>query len=443
MDGMRMTFLLFSSAVSLAAFAAAAQDEDATPPDSFALERDETAAGAADGAAPGGAAELVELVPPQVATLPHDTEAAPAVIRNDDVVEMADAGFGATTIVAAIEANATAFDVTPRALLALKRAGVADLVIEAMLATKRQTAVESAALPAESTVPAIAASDAAGVAPATAEPPVETGSASGAAPNAGTETMSPEALAALSKMIEQLAAAPPSTEREVVRAEPQPENPNAPRAWVAEGEVNVPLAPSVAKVAYTDMKRPAATAFKTLQNFAGKALAFANPAIGVATSGLGSLFRNDDPEMTAVWALLGSSSPRALAAGAAFEVDFGNVPGVDPDRYQPAIVQLVPTSDNYRLVGAAKTEGSDDTAAPRGPIIEEPVAADLMRMARGRYRVALGGSVPPGEYALVLRPIVKRERARRRDPDHSLGELMGANATSQIIYLTWDFTIEG
>jgi hypothetical protein len=38
---------------------------------------------------------------------------------------------------------------------------------------------------------------------------------------------------------------------------------------------------------------------------------------------------------------------------------------------------------------------------------------------------------------------VKRERARRRDPDHSLGELMGANATSQIIYLTWDFTIEG
>lgn len=49
-------------------------------------------------------------------------------------------------------------------------------------------------------------------------------------------------------------------------------------------------------------------------------------------------------------------------------------------------MQLVPTRDNYRLVGAAKTTESL-SGAPSGPIIEELVAAQLTPLARGRYRV--------------------------------------------------------
>jgi hypothetical protein len=48
--------------------------------------------------------------------------------------------------------------------------------------------------------------------------------------------------------------------------------------------------------------------------------------------------------------------------------------------------------------------------------------------------------VAPGEYALVLRPVVTSERGRKQSEDSSLGELMGGGA-SQVLYLTWDFSI--
>jgi hypothetical protein len=123
-----------------------------------------------------------------------------------------------------------------------------------------------------------------------------------------------------------------------------------------------------------------------------------------------------------------------------FEIDFAHIPGVDPDRYQPAIVGLVPTKDNYRLVAAAETDGANTGSLPRGPIIEERVDAETTRLGRGQYRVAPKSMLGPGEYALVLRPIAESNRARRRNSEASLGELLGGS-TSQILYLTWEFSI--
>ena len=123
-----------------------------------------------------------------------------------------------------------------------------------------------------------------------------------------------------------------------------------------------------------------------------------------------------------------------------FEIDFAHIPGVDPDRYQPEIVLLVPTKDNYRLVAAAETDGANTGALPRGPIIEESVATESTRLGRGQYRVAPKTQLGPGEYALVLRPIPESNRARRRNAEASLGELLGGS-TSQILYLTWEFSI--
>jgi hypothetical protein len=185
------------------------------------------------------------------------------------------------------------------------------------------------------------------------------------------------------------------------------------------------------------VKRSNGTALKTLQGLGEKALAFANPAFGLAASGLGGLFRGDD-SATAVWALSDAAAAREFPSSTLFEIEFGSIPGLNPDEYRPAIVQLVPTMDNYRLVGAAKTSGDDP--APTGPIIEEPVAVELTQLGRGSYRVAFGEAVPPGEYALVLRPILSRERQRRRDKDNSLGDLMGGGA-SQVLYMTWDFSV--
>ena len=40
----------------------------------------------------------------------------------------------------------------------------------------------------------------------------------------------------------------------------------------------------------------------------------------------------------------------------------------------------------------------------------------------------------------MLRPIPESKRARRRNSEASLGELLGGS-TSQILYLTWEFSI--
>ena len=379
----------------------------------------------------------IQQVPPSVAPLPVPGAGASS-IGNADVIEMVGAQFSETTIVAAIQANPTDFDVAPKALLTLKSAGVPERVIEAMLAAeaaKKQGPTQAAAVVATDAVAAPSAAAPTAAAP-TPEPAAD-------ADGATTATMSPEAMAALSRMLERLASESSEPEAKTAEAEAEAEAEEVastvPRAWVHDDGEKGALTPTIAQVAVTDAKRSGNGALKTLRGLAEKALPFASPTLGLAATGLQSLFRSDDPTVTAVWALLGTSAQRAFTTDTAFEIEFGNIPGINPDAYRPAIVQLVPTEDNYRLVGAAKTTAGDAVRTPNGPIIEEPVAAQLEQIARGHYRLSLHGPMAPGEYALVLRPIVTRERGRKESQD-SLGELMGGGA-SQVLYLTWDFSI--
>jgi hypothetical protein len=313
-------------------------------------------------------------------------------------------------------------------LLSLNGAGVSERVLEAMLGAemaKRQA------------VGAIGAA-----APQTPE------QAASAAPAPGQ--VSSETLAALSQVIDQLATqslpvepAPASVEpgRTPISSEPErtPVGGNVPRAWVAVGEEKVELSATLAEVALTGVKRTGATPFKTLQGFAGKALAFANPALGLA-SGLGGLLRSDDSTMT-VWALLGASASQELRADAKFELEFGTIPGVNPDEYRPAVVRLIPTRDNYRLVGAAKSNEHNPGGMPAGPIIQEPVLIQSSQLDRGRYSVSQVPPILPGQYALVLRPIVVHDRERKRNSEGTLGDLMG-QGPSHVLYTTWDFSIK-
>lgn len=344
------------------------------------------------------------------------------VMRNDDVLELVRAEFSEGVVVAAIEANASDFDVSPRVLVQLKRSGVPERVIEAMIVAERAQRYS---------VPPVA--EPLAPAPVAAAPEPES-----------TPSISPEAFLRLTQTVEELAARASAPPPAPAPPKPTPEEDaalaRAPRAWIVEANGRTAFPPTKPQVAHTDMKRGSATAMKTLQGLAGNALTFVNPVLG---SGLSGLFRGgDDPAMTAVWALPGTSSSRVLPAGAVFEMDFASIPGIDPADYRPAIVQLVPTDDNYRLVGAAKTT-AESRGMPNGPIIEESVEAQLEPLARGRYRVTLSSAMGAGEYALVLRPIVENDRRRRRrDNENSLGQLLGS-AASEALYLTWDFAIRG
>jgi hypothetical protein len=341
---------------------------------------------------------------PPAQTQPSFDPPPPEGIGNDDVQAMVAAEFSPSTIIAVIGANEARFDLSPRALVALKGAGVSELVIEAMIAAEEEQR-------------------------RAAEPELA----------ATAETQASLEYAKLTEMIEQLAAKQEAAA--VERREPEPPASRAdpaPRVWLVGAGDRVAIAPTIAQVAFAGGRRNNER-MKNLQGLAGQALAFANPAVsGIATT-LGSLFRPDE-ESTAVWALAATSSTRVLDFDPAFEIDFAHIPGVDPDRYQPAIVQLVATNDNYRLVAAAETEGSNAGALPSGPIIEENIDTESTRLGRGQYRVAPKATLGPGEFALVLRPIPESKRARRRNAEASLGELLGGS-TSQILYLTWEFSI--
>lgn len=337
---------------------------------------------------------------------PDSDEVTTSGIGNEDVLAMVRAEFSESTIIAAIDANETRFDVSPRALVELKQEGVPESVIEAMLAAaaaKRQAAASTAV--AEPAVP-----------------PAET-----------SVTQPPQGLGSP----EQRAGVPTIVWRgptQLPNAAPQPDH--VPTVWLVDGDVKVPLDPTVAQIALTDGSRGAA--LKTLKGLAGRALRFAHPALGVAGS-FGGLFGANDREMTVVWALLGPSSTRTLAGNAVFEVMYDGIPGLNPDEYRPAIVQLVPTSDNFRLVGAAETS-LRNAGLPSGPITEERVEAEITQIGRGHYQVGLMQPLAPGEYALVLRPTTEPRSRGRRRKDDSLGELLGGGS-SRVIYLTWDFSI--
>ncbi len=387
-----------------------------TEPDAAAIPEPEASAtivepaaipepGAAASEADASASTVVETPEPLIEPL---TAAESGGIGNAGIQEMVEAEFSDSTIIAVINANDVQFDLSPRALVALKGAGVSEPIIEAMIAAE-----------------------------AAKEPIVEPEPTSAEL----AETQASLEYERLTTMIEQLAAKQEAAEK--ARRAPEPPASRAdpsPRVWLIQQTDRAAIAPTIAQVAFAGSNRRGER-MKNLQGLANQALAFASPAVsGIATT-LGGLFRPDE-DRTAVWALAAPQSSRVLDIAPVFEIDYAHIPGVDPDRYQPAIVQLVPTNDNYRLVAAAETEDASKDALPRGPIIEESIATESTRLARGQYRVAPKMALGPGEYALVLRPISETRRERRRSSEASLGELLGGS-TSQILYLTWDFSVAG
>jgi len=62
-------------------------------------------------------------------------------LTNDDVIKLAQAGFGDEVIQKAIQAHAPAFDISPEALSALKKAGVSEKMIAAILDRQSQAPV--------------------------------------------------------------------------------------------------------------------------------------------------------------------------------------------------------------------------------------------------------------------------------------------------------------
>ena len=183
-------------------------------------------------AAHGACAQPLEELPipppqseeaPPLLSLPTAAPAAeaseaPGGISNADVQSMAEAKFSDSMIITVIDANEVAFDLSPRALVALKSAGVSEPVIEAMLAAEAE---KKRALQPEPT------------------------------PTQLAETQASVDYAKLTEMIERLAAQQEAAEK--ARRAPDPPASRAdpaPRVWLVNASDRAAIAPTIAQVAF-------------------------------------------------------------------------------------------------------------------------------------------------------------------------------------------------
>jgi len=131
--------------------------------------------------------------------------------------------------------------------------------------------------------------------------------------------------------------------------------------------------------------------------------------IGMVAAPLLGLFARSKappkPHMHMLWALPNPASQEVLqSASPSFELNYADIPGINPDSFEPAIVKLEPTKDNWRLIGATDREVSAQTfmsgAPPADSIVETRVEVVVKELARGQrlpsnIYVCGGGSLRP------------------------------------------------
>jgi hypothetical protein len=181
-----------------------------------------------------------------------------------------------------------------------------------------------------------------------------------------------------------------------------------------------------------------------LTSFGSQALSFAAigsgagmmamPAMGMATGLIGGFGHHSSlPTTTYVWALPGHSSSFTMpTTSPKFEIEFGDIVGVDPDAYEPVLVRLLETKDNWRLVGATKEKMDMKGTSTRTAITEDRTPIKTTSLGRGHVQLEAASPLAPGEYGLVLHPI-KPQKSAMGAPDYA----------ESLFYSVWDFSVPG
>jgi len=115
-----------------------------------------------------------------------------------------------------------------------------------------------------------------------------------------------------------------------------------------------------------------------------------------------------------VWVLDEAAAPTAIAERRpVFLVDFKKTAGVHPDDLLPALVRLAPAASGRRVVGMVRGR-ADEIARTTAEwdvmrdFRQETVKAEVKIVEPGAARITPAADLPPGEYAVVIRPPRKR-----------------------------------
>ena len=332
-------------------------------------------------------------------------------LTNADVLKMAKSQFDEDTLLSVIDSHPAQFDTSPDALVELKQGGVGERVIRAMIAANKRP------------------TDGAGSAGAP--------SANAAMPNGMPPGMSPEMMGMLSAMGMggNFGTVP------------------MPQFLLVDGEKKHKLSPQSSQVAQSDMQgiKSRSSAAEKLLALAEKGLQFAALAGGpmgmaahqaaVQTASAGrrafGLFRGSgskQPTVTMVWALQGKRSANLVDGHKpSFQADWADIPGIDASVYEPVIVKLVSTRDNWRVVGASEKEMNQAAmmSGPTGELTEDRIPCKVDKKGPGSATVTPLIPLPSGQYGLVLRP-----------PRKYQAQGTAVMAARQLFYSVWDFEIE-
>ncbi len=348
-------------------------------------------------------------------TTPETKEGRQQPITNADIIRMVKAGFGESIIINHIQTNESRFDVSINALFELKNNGVSQKLIETMQFVAAATAaaggvrqpaqkVSNQPLPQQQQQP----------------PPPDNRSASATAVTAPPVPTSGLQFYAL-----------------LVQGGDKQLLLTAPTQLVQTKEKTGDLASIAKDEAVTAAISAATTGAATAAGAA--TIGSSIPVVGGIIAGgvmAGNLFRKK-PTATYVLAIGGQNSRVVPQTDSPkFEVVFGNIAGVDPDEYEPAIVKLIPTMNNWRLVYARKAKQGYPVMEGKfySGFTEEKVASRSVRLGRGDIQIEAEKPLEAGEFAVVLRPVSQAKTYSMKN--------IGDVAALPLVRAVWDFSIK-
>ncbi len=337
-------------------------------------------------------------------------QTSPKPLTNADLIVMFKGGLGESTIVSAIQSQDTDFDISATGLLQLKKGGVPPKVMDAVIgAVGRKKAASDTAAAAAAKSEAEAKLKAGPLVPAAMLSPI---------PGQPSVVM---VQGGLKQLI-------PLAHTQIVQTKTKPSTLGALATDGGLAQAMSGMSQSVA----------AAGAMKGSSKIASTAM-MANPMVGGVLMA-GSFLGHRKQTVTDVWAVPGLKSETLIHnTQPTFEVHFDNIPGVNPEDYQPILLKLESTPNNYRLVGA--TEAKPDTLQSSttdwgmySSFVEELAPGKANKVAVGNFQLQVSSALAPGEYAVVLRPTNK-------DKKFSGGSISQNTGDGLIFNSIWSFEV--
>jgi Bacterial SH3 domain len=144
-------------------------------------------------------------------------------------------------------------------------------------------------------------------------------------------------------------------------------------------------------------------------------------------------------QLTYVWTIAPGASARVLSESRpGFVVQFKEVPGVSPDDFSPAIVQLISTPGGSRILAAVRgrtDQGSRLTLDwdVAKDLKQESVRATVEILERGIAKIQPSSPLTPGDYAVVLRPNGSKKFAG--------ASVLSPAGEGRVFGVVWTFTI--